>query len=211
VLRVGLTGGLGCGKTTVGHMMAARGAHVIQADQIAHELMSPGQDVYDAVVRHFGREIVQPDGNIDRAKLAQAAFGEGQVRELNRIVHPAVIAYQQEWMQRIAELEPKAIAVVEAALILEAGVNGRFDKLVVVTCSREQKIERVAKRAAAKGMDAAEARAEAERRIAAQMPDEDKIKVADYVIDNTGPLTATQRQVDAVMDELERLAAAKGV
>jgi dephospho-CoA kinase len=211
VLRVGLTGGLGCGKTTVANMMAARGAHVIQADQIAHELMSPGQDVYDAVVRHFGREIVQPDGTIDRARLAQAAFGGGKVQDLNRIVHPAVIAYQQEWMQRIAELEPKAIAVVEAALILEAGVNGRFDKLVVVTCPREQKIERFAKRAAAKGMDAAEARAEAERRIAAQMPDEDKIKVADYVIDNSGPLTTTQRQVDAVMDELERLAAAKRV
>lgn len=211
MLRVGLTGGLGCGKTTVASMMAARGAHVIQADHIAHELMKPGQDVYEAVVRHFGRGIVQPDGNIDRAKLAKAAFGGGKVQELNRIVHPAVIAYQQEWMQRISEAEPKAITVVEAALILEAGVNGRFDKLVVVTCTPEQKIARFAQRVKGEGMDEASARVEAERRIAAQMPDEDKIKAADYVIDNSGALTATQEQVNAVMDELQKLAGARGV
>lgn len=203
MLRVGLTGGLGSGKTTVAAMMAARGAHVIQADQVAHRLMQPGQEVYEAVVRHFGREIVQSDGTIDRAKLAEAAFGAGRVEELNRLVHPAVIAYQQEWMQRIAEKEPKAIAVVEAALILEAGIKGRFDKLVMVTCPREQKIERYAQRVAAQGGDVDGARAEAERRIAAQMPDEEKIKVADYVIDNSGPLTATQSQVDRLMDELQ--------
>lgn len=207
MLRIGLTGGLGCGKTTVASMMAARGAHVIQADHIAHQLMQPGQEVYAAVVRHFGREIVQPDGSIDRGKLAQAAFGGGRVEELNRLVHPAVIAYQQEWMQRIEEKEPQAIVVVEAALILEAGVNGRFDKLVVVTCSRQQKIERFAHRVAAQGGDLAEARAEAERRIAAQLPDEDKIKAADHVIDNSGQLTATQSQVDALMDEFERVSA----
>lgn len=211
MLRVGLTGGLGCGKTTVATMMAARGAYVIQADTIAHELMRPGQEVYDQVVRHFGPEIVQPGGAIDRVKLAQAAFAGGRVKELNAIVHPAVIAYQQEWMQRIGEKDSAAIAVVEAALILEAGVNGRFDKLVVVTCSREQKIERYAQRVAREGGDEGAARAEAERRIAAQMPDEEKIKAADYVIDNSGTLTATQRQVDAVMDELQRLAAAKRV
>ncbi len=184
-------------------MMAARGAHVIQADQVAHQLMEPGQDVYDAVVRHFGREIVQSDGKIDRAKLAQIAFGGGRVNELNRLVHPAVIAYQQEWMQRIEEKEPRAIAVVEAALILEAGVNGRFDKLIVVTCSQEQKIERYAQRVAAHGGDIGAARAEAERRIKAQMPDADKVSAADYVIDNSGSLMATQRQVDAMMDELQ--------
>lgn len=205
MLRVGLTGGLGCGKTTVASMMAARGAHVLQADEVARELMQPGQDVYAAVVRHFGPGVVQADGAIDRSKLARAAFGEGRVEELNRLVHPAVIAYQQEWMQRIAEREPRAIAVVEAALILEAGINGRFDQLVVVTCAAEQKIERFAQRVAAQGGDAGAARAEAARRIAAQMPDEDKVKVADYVIDNSGPLTATQSQVDRLMDELEDL------
>ncbi|MEO5936906.1 MAG: dephospho-CoA kinase [Terriglobales bacterium] len=204
MLRIGLTGGLGCGKTTVASMMAARGAHVIQADQIAHQLMQPGQEVYAGVVRHFGREIVQSDGSIDRGKLAQVAFGGGRVEELNRLVHPAVIAYQQEWMQRIEEKEPQAIVVVEAALILEAGINGRFDKLVVVTCSREQKIERFAQRVAAQGGEVEVARAEAERRIAAQLPDEDKIKAADYVIDNSGALTSTQSQVDALMDKLER-------
>jgi dephospho-CoA kinase len=211
VLRVGLTGGLGCGKTTVGHMMAARGAHVIQADQIAHQLMTPGQDVYAAVVKRFGPAIVQPDGTIDRAKLAEAAFGGGRIKELNAIVHPAVIAYQQDWMQRIAEQEPKGIAVVEAALILEAGVNGRFDRLVVVTCPRELKIERYAKRMAAQGVEEETAKAEAERRMAAQLPDEEKIKAADYVVDNSGSLTATQAQVDTLMDELLRLAAQKSV
>ena len=211
MLRVGLTGGLGCGKTTVATMMAARGAHVVQADLIAHHLMEPGQSVYDEVVRHFGREIVQPDGRIDRGKLARAAFSGGKVQELNRIVHPAVIAYQHEWMQRIEEAEPNGIAVVEAALILEAGVNGRFDRLVVVTCNHEQKVERFAKRVAHDGLDAAAARAEAERRIAAQMPDEEKVKVADFVIDNSGSLTATQQQVDEMMDALARLAGAKRV
>ncbi|HUS18833.1 MAG TPA: dephospho-CoA kinase [Terriglobales bacterium] len=211
MLRVGLTGGLGCGKSTVAAMMAARGAHVIDADRVARGLMTPGQDVYDAVVRHFGPDVVQPDGAIDRAKLAKLVFGGGRVAELNRLVHPAVIAYQQEWMQRIEESEPQAIAVVEAALILEAGVNGRFDKLIVVTCTPEQKVERYAKRVSAQGMDEAAARAEAERRIAAQMPDEKKIKVADFVIDNSGPLSGTQQQVDAAMDELERLAAASRV
>lgn len=211
MLRVGLTGGLGCGKTTVAAMMGARGAHVIQADDIAHELMKPGQDVYASVVRHFGPGIVQANGEIDRRRLAEAAFGGGRVQELNAIVHPAVIAWQQEWMQRIGEGEPKAVAVVEAALIMEAGVNGRFDKLVVVTCRHEQKVERYARRMATLGGDEASARAEAERRIAAQMPDEHKVKAADYVIDNSGTLTATQQQVNAVMDELERLAAAKSV
>jgi dephospho-CoA kinase len=212
MLRVGLTGGLGCGKTTVAAMMKARGAHVIEADRIAHQLMSPGQQVFEDVVRHFGAAIVQSDGTIDRAKLAKAAFGDGnrRIAELNRIVHPAVIAYQEQWMERIAQQEPQAIAVVEAALILEAGVNGRFDQLVVVTCSQEQKIQRYAQRVAAKGTNLAEARAEAERRIAAQIPDEEKIKAADFVIDNSGTLTATESQVDHVMREL-RLTAMKRV
>jgi dephospho-CoA kinase len=162
-------------------------------------------------VRHFGREIVQPDGTIDRTKLAGLAFGGGKVAELNQIVHPAVIAYQQEWMQRIEESEPRGIAVVEAALIMEAGVSGRFDQLIVVTCTQEQKIERYAKRIAERGGDEMAARAEAERRIAAQIPDEEKIKIADHVIDNSGSLTETQEQVNTLMDELERLAASSGV
>ncbi|HTM87747.1 MAG TPA: dephospho-CoA kinase [Terriglobales bacterium] len=213
MLRVGLTGGIACGKTVVGEMFAARGAHVIQADRIAHELMQPGGPVYNQVVLHFGRQILQPDGRINRQKLAQAAFsappaGGGtstapRVEELNRIVHPAVIASQEEWMADIQRRDPHAIAMVEAALILEAGVRHRFDKLVVVTCSREVRLQRFAQRLR---LDLEAARQEMERRMAAQMPDEEKASRADYVIDNSGSLADTERQVDTIMLELRKAA-----
>jgi dephospho-CoA kinase len=208
-LRVGLTGGLACGKSTVGAMMVAHGAHLIQADTIAHELMRPGQPVYDEVVRHFGTEIVQSDGTIDRAKLAQLAFGWGRIQELNRIVHPAVIQYQQEWMAKLEQQYPGSIVVVEAALIFEAGVNNRFDKLVVVTCTPVQKIERYVGRVTQReNTDAAIARAEAERRLTAQLPDDEKVKAADFVIDNSGDLVATEAQVKALMQNLRAASAA---
>jgi dephospho-CoA kinase len=208
-LRVGLTGGLACGKSTVGAMMVAHGAHLIQADTIAHELMRPGQPVYDEVVRHFGTEIVQSDGTIDRAKLAQLAFGSGRIQELNRIVHPAVIQYQQDWMAKLEQQYPGSIVVVEAALIFEAGVNNRFDKLVVVTCSPEQKIERYVGRVTQReNTDAAIARAEAERRLTAQLPDDEKVKAADFVIDNSGDLVETEAQVKALMQNLRAASAA---
>ena len=209
MLRVGLTGGLGAGKTTVGEMMAARGAHVVYADKVAHELMSPGQPVYDEVVRLFGPGIVNPaDGQIVRARLAEAAFGSGRVQELNAAVHPAVIAHQQQWMDELSGRDPHAIAVWEAALILEADVGGRFDKLVVVTCPKGKKIERYISRVLARDagpLAEITARKEAERRIAAQMPDEEKVKVADYVIDNGGSLAATEQQVESLMKQLKSL------
>lgn len=207
MIRVGLTGGLGCGKTTVGNMMVGLGAHMVQADAIAHELMSPGKPVFDAVVKHFGREIVQTDGTLDRKKLAEQAFGKGRVAELNAIVHPAVIEQQNIWMDEIGRREPDAIVIVEAALILEAGVKGRFDKLVVVTCDEAAKAERFARRVAGTAAGEAEleaARAEARRRIAAQIPDAEKIKVADHVIDNSGTLEETRRQVASMMEKLRQ-------
>jgi dephospho-CoA kinase len=207
VLRVGLTGGLACGKSTVAKMMEARGANIIYADAIAHELMSPGQLVYDQVVRLFGTSIVNPnDGTIIRPKLAEIAFGSGRIQELNQIVHPAVIAEQNGRMDEIGNRDPDAIAVVEAALILEAGAGKRFDKLVVVTCTPEQKISRYAERVATDSGPLAKvaARKEAERRIAAQIPDEEKIKAADFVIDNSGSLVRTEQQVDALMKALRK-------
>jgi dephospho-CoA kinase len=212
VLRVGLTGGLACGKTAVGEMFAARGVHVIQADRIAHELMQPGGPIYNQVVLHFGRQILEPDGRINRQKLAEAAFGKPggggpaiapRVEELNRIVHPAVIASQEEWMADIQRRHPHAIAMVEAALILEAGVAHHFDKLVVVTCSPEARLQRFARRLR---LDLETARREMERRMAAQMPDEEKVRRADYVIDNSGYLADTERQVDTIMQELRKQA-----
>jgi dephospho-CoA kinase len=194
LLKVGLTGGIASGKSAVGKMFAKLGAQVIQSDAVAHGLMQLGQPVYEEVVRHFGREILNADGSINRPRLAEAAFGTStgtspRFKELNEIVHPAVIEHENQWMAEIGRRDPGAIAMVEAALILEASAAGRFDKLVVVTCQPEQR-----------------ARAEVNRRMAAQIPDEEKIKAADFVIDNSGSLDATERQVQPVFDALRQSA-----
>jgi dephospho-CoA kinase len=198
LLKVGLTGGIASGKSVVGEMFVVRGAHLVQADRISHELMQPGQAVYEEVVRHFGTGILNPDGSVNRPRLAEAAFGKtpadgsSRVGELNRIVHPAVIRRQDAWMAEIGRRDPHAIAIVEAALIVEAGAKDRFDRLIVVTCNEEQRIQRFAQRLK---MDLGAARQEVTRRMAAQLPDEEKIKVADFVIDNSGSLDATEEQV----------------
>jgi dephospho-CoA kinase len=209
LLKIGLTGGIASGKSVVGEMFVALGAYLIQADIIAHELMQPGQPVYLTVVEHFGREIVNPDGSLNRARLAEAAFGSGEpgapsrVEELNQIVHPAVIQKQEQWMDAVGHRDPHAIAIVEAALMLEAGAAKRFDRLVVVTCQPEQRIQRWAHRVQ---VDEETARREVLRRMAAQFPDEKKIKAADYVIDNSGSLDETRQQVKSVYEELRKQA-----
>ena len=209
MLKVGLTGGIASGKSVVGEMFVALGAHLVQADRLAHELMNPGGPVYNEVVRHFGREILNLDGSINRAKLAELAFGApdlpedqrgSRVAELNRIVHPAVIRSQEEWMQAIGIQDRNAVAIVEAALILEAGMGNRFDRLLVVTCSPEQ---RAARFAARQKINLEAAKREVERRMAAQLPDEQKVKAADYVIDNSGSLARTREQVGDVWEKLQ--------
>jgi dephospho-CoA kinase len=205
VLKVGLTGGIASGKSVIGEMFVALGADLTEADRIAHELMQPGQAVYTEVVRTFGMEILNPDGTVNRARLAEVAFGSGakgksRVQELNRIVHPAVLARQEEWMLQAGKKKPGAIVIVEAALILEAGAQTQFDRLVVITCREEQRAERLAARLK---IDLNAARKEVARRMAAQWPDEKKIPAADYVIDNSGSLDATQRQVTDVYAKLE--------
>lgn len=204
MLKVGLTGGVACGKSTIGQMFVDRGAQLIRADEVAHQLMQPGQPVYDEVVRHFGGDIVKADGTINREKLAERAFGEGRVEELNRLVHPAVIAFQDRRMEETGRRQDDAIVIVEAALILEAGVQGRFDKLVVVTCRPEQKAERFAER---QGLSPEAARKEVQRRSSAQRSDDEKARAADFVIDNSGTLAETARQVDAVWSRLQAMAA----
>jgi dephospho-CoA kinase len=213
MLKVGLTGGIAAGKSVVGEMFVALGAHLVQADRIAHSLMQPGEAVYNEVVRHFGREILNPDGSVNRAKLAEIAFGpasdaEGKcssrIEELNRIVHPVVIRSQDEWMQEMGRQDAHAVAIVEAALILEAGAARRFDRLMVVTCSAKQRVARFADR---QKIDLESARKEVSRRMAAQLPDEEKIKVADYVIDNSGSLDHTREQVRGVWQHLSAAAA----
>lgn len=212
MLKVGLTGGIASGKSVVGEMFVALGAHLVQADRIAHSLMQPGETVYNEVVRHFGREILNPDGSVNRAKLAEAVFsspangGEGRasrIAELNRIVHPAVLRSQNEWMNAVGEQDPHAVAIVEAALILEAGAKNQFGRIVVVTCSEEQRIARFAVRQKL-GYEAA--RVEVQRRMAAQLPDAEKVKAADFVIDNSGSLNHTREQVRAVWRSLEAAA-----
>lgn len=208
MLKVGLTGGIAAGKSVVGEMFARLGAHLVQADRIAHSLMQPGEAVYNEVVRHFGRSILNPDGSVNRSKLAEAAFGpadaaEGKrnsrIDELNRIVHPAVIRSQEEWMHAIGLQNPHAVAIVEAALLLEAGAANSFDRMVVVTCNAEQRAERFAAR---QKIDLEPARKEVARRMAAQLPDNEKVKAANYVIDNSGSLEQTRQQVKVVWEKL---------
>jgi dephospho-CoA kinase len=214
MLKVGLTGGIASGKSVVGEMFVALGACLVQADRIAHDLMLPGQPVYNQVVRHFGGAILNPDLSINRAKLADAAFGPAttsrspsRIEELNRIVHPAVLRSQEEWVEEMGRQDPHAVAIVEAALIIEAGAAKRFDRLLVVTCSDEQRIARFAARHKL-ALDAA--RKEVERRMAAQLPEAEKAKAADYVIDNSGSLDQTREQVRQVWQHLRSEAAAEG-
>jgi len=199
MLKVGLTGGIAAGKSVVGEMFVRLGSHLIQADQISHQLMQPGQSVHQDVVKHFGPGILNPDQTVNRSKLAEAAFS-GRIQELNQIVHPAVIQKQNEWMAEVGAREPHAIAIVEAALILEAGFGDDFDRLIVVTCREEQRVQRWAQRMK---VDRETARREVARRMAAQFTDEEKIKVADYVIDNSGSLDETQKQVTEIYAQLK--------
>jgi dephospho-CoA kinase len=204
LLKLGLTGGIASGKSAVGEMFVQRGAHLIQSDAVSHSLMQPGRPVYEEVVRHFGGEILNSDGTVNRSRLAEAAFGKPggappRIQELNEIVHPAVIAHENEWMEEIGRRDPNAVAIVEAALILEARASSRFDRLIVVTCHPDQRILRFARRL---GISEEAARAEVTRRMAAQIPDEEKIKAADFVIDNSGSLGETERQVQQAFTEL---------
>jgi len=203
VLRVGLTGGFACGKSTVAKMFADLGAQIIDADKIVHDLYEPGEETFQELVRRFGDEIVQqPSGRIDRARLASLAFDGGRVEELNKIVHPAVIKRQEQWLREVGEKDPYAVAMVEAALIFEAGVKGRFDRIIVVTCKPTQKTTRFAQRS---GMPESVARADVERRSKAQISDEEKARRADYVIDNSHSLEETSHQVQRIYGELKVL------
>jgi dephospho-CoA kinase len=203
-MKVGLTGGIASGKSVVGEMFVALGAQVIRADEISHQLMRPGENVYKEVVAHFGRDILDSGGSVNRAKLAEAAFstgptGKSRVAELNRIVHPAVIRAQEQWMDEVGQRDPNGVAIVEAALIIEAGAAKRFDRLIVVTCSDEQRIARFAAR---QKIDLDAARKEVTRRMAAQLPEAEKTKLADFVIDNSGSLDRTREQARRVWGEL---------
>lgn len=215
MLRVGLTGGLGSGKSTVAQMFAAHGVHVISADEVGRQLMQPGEAVYQRIVDHFGPEVVSSDGTLNRPLLADLAFRQGKLDELNRIVHPPVIAAQEAWIDDIFARDPDAIAMIESALIFEAGDSGsvprwrdRFDRVVLVTAPDEVKIQRFLERLSAGTQLEPEKRTQLERdaraRLEKQIPDSEKIPRSDYVIDNGESLEKTQQQVDEVFSSLRQ-------
>lgn len=203
MLKVGLTGGIACGKSTVLEMFAALGAHTLRADTVAHQLMAPREPMYERIVAAFGNQILADDRAIDRAKLAAVAF-PARIAELNAIVHPQVLAFEDQWMRKMGEGQPDAVAICEAALLIEAGGLPRYDRLIVVTCTLEQKVARFAERS---GMSAEAARAEVLRRMAAQMPESEKAEMADYVIDNNSTREAAEKRVNEIWRELVAAAA----
>ncbi|MFB3776913.1 MAG: dephospho-CoA kinase [Bryobacteraceae bacterium] len=196
MLKVGLTGGLATGKSFVGKALAALGCRLISADEIGRALMQPGGEAFEPITQEFGKEILAADGSIDRKRLAAIVFSDpARLDALNRLVHPLVIREQDRLLAEIAAREPGAIAVVEAAVMIEAGTYKRLDKVVLTICREEQQLERAVERG---GLT----RAEALARIRRQMPLEEKRKVADYVIDTSGSEADTMRQVREVYNLL---------
>ncbi len=199
MLTVGLTGGIGCGKTTVGKMFVALGCRLIDSDQITHELFEPGEQVHDAVVREFSTEIADNAGRIDRSRLAAIVFNELCRREkLHGLVHPAVKERQDAFLDKVRREDANAIAIVDAALMVETGSYKRYDRLVVVVCLPEQQRDRLAGRPGLTPENI-------EARIQSQMPINEKAGHADFVVDNSGSLEDTERRVKEIYRELAGL------
>lgn len=219
MLRVALTGGLGSGKSTVAAIFRSLGAEVMEADAVARAMMEPGQPVYAQVVSAFGSGVVRSDGTLDRATLARMAFAEDRIAELNAIVHPPVIAEQQRWMDSLEKEKPDVVAIYETALLFEAGRAAGtrdwergFDRRILVTAPEPLRIARYVARHGGENPDAATRAAleqEARRRIAAQLPEEEKMRLSDTIIRNDASLNEVQRQTEAVYRELCALAAAR--
>jgi dephospho-CoA kinase len=218
VLRVGLTGGLGSGKSTVAGYLRELGAEVIEADELGRVLMEPGEKVYAEIVRAFGPEVVSSDGRLNRARLADQVFKGSRLQDLNAIVHPAVIAAQRRWMEAVFARNPAAVAVIESALIFEverdarargeretvlADWRSRIDRIVVVTAPDEVKIARYAARISANGVGRAAAEADARVRLAHQIPDAEKAARADYILENTGDKAGLRAQVEVLWKRLK--------
>ena len=199
MLRVGLTGGLACGKSFVGEALASLGCYLIEADELGHEALAPGGAAHDAVVSEFGPEILAADGEIDRRALAAEVFGAPErLARLNSLVHPPVVRREEELIADFAKREPHGIAVVEAAILIETGSHQRFDQIILVICREEQQVERAMRRPGAVESDV-------RARISRQMPLEEKRKFANFVIDTSGEKADTVRQTREVYQALRRI------
>jgi dephospho-CoA kinase len=197
-MRVGLTGGLACGKSFVGRTLESLGAHVIRADELGHQALEPAGEAYQPVIAEFGRDILTPEGRIDRHALALRVFGNvEQLKKLNAIVHPAVHRLQEALSRQILVTDPDAMIVYEAAILIETGIYKDFDRIILVTCSADQQLERAMSRDAA-------TREEVEARLSRQLPLAEKRKYADFVIDTSGEKEDTIRQTRAVYESLRR-------
>ncbi len=199
MLRVGLTGGLASGKTFVGRALAALGCYLIEADKLGHQVMLPGAEAYAAILREFGPTILDAEGRISRRKLSGIVWNNPErLEKLNSLVHPPVQQREEISMAEIARADPDAIVVVEAAILVETGRYKSFDRLIVVTCTAEQQMERALER----GSYNVE---EILARLSRQLPLAEKLRVADYVIDTSGPKEATLEQVQKVYAALRSL------
>jgi len=199
VLRVGLTGGLACGKSFVGHALADLGCYLIEADKLGHEVMLPGGEAYAAIVREFGSAILDGEGRINRRRLSGIVWDNAErLEKLSSLVHPPVQQREETRMAEIARTDPRAIVVVEAAILVETGRYKSFDRLIVVTCTPEHQMERALQRGSYN-------KQEILARLSRQLPLEDKLRVADYTIDTSGSEEATLEQVRTVYGKLRSL------
>ena len=200
MLRVGLTGGLATGKSFVGRTLVEFGCHLLQADEVGHQVLLPGGEAYDAVVREFGPELLDEDGTINRRRLASLVFDQpGRLAVLNELVHPPVVAKEEDWFAALEAIDPHSIGVVEAAILIETGSYKRFHKLVLTVCSEPEQIARAIKRDLL-------SREEVEARIRRQMPLSEKCKFADFVVDTSGTKEDTAAKTRELYEALRRLA-----
>jgi len=198
MLRIGLTGSIGVGKSFVASVFSELGCHVLDADDAAREVVAAGSAGLKDVVAEFGNQILRDDGTLDRSKLGTLVFENAEKRAvLNSILHPYIIAQQDQRLRELALTDPQGIGVVDAALMIESGGYKRFDKLIVVYCRPEVQIQRVMARNKL-------SREDAERRISAQMSQEEKKKFADYLIDTSDGFEAARKRTEEVYGELTK-------
>jgi len=200
MLKVGLTGGLASGKSFVGQGLAGLGCHVIQADEIGHQVLHSGGEAFTGAVREFGTEILGPDGEIDRRRLAAVVFDRPErLQALTGMVHPAVYRREEQWLEEVSRTDPHGIAVIEAAILIETGGYKRYDRIILAVVDEEEQIGRAIKRDAI-------TREQVLARLSRQMPLAEKRKFADYVIDTSGSKDETLRQTREVYASLRRIA-----